>query len=126
MAVTLERYLAVAKPMIVRNLNRRVKTSLSLSVLAFAILYNLPKWWELEDHLVTISNVTIYLPVRTPLKKHQLYFLLYVNISYLVVLIIFPVCFMTTLNCMTYLEVIQKFPHSWHLLVADYMHLFSD
>ena len=73
MAVTLERYFAIVKPLATFGIKRWL---IPISM-AFATIYNIPRFFELERIIFTHTNETMVGP--TTLRKNSLYVSIYMT-----------------------------------------------
>lgn len=106
--VTLERYVAVCHPLKARALCTygRAKIYVIISIL-FAILYNLPRFWEVVPIETKIPNSTVVLHcVRpSPLRQNQTYITVYILWCYFIVNYVIPFLTLAILNCLIYRQV---------------------
>lgn len=106
--VTLERYVAVCHPLKARALCTygRAKIYVIASIL-FALLYNLPRFWEVVPIETSIPNSTVVLHcVRpSPLRQNQTYITVYILWCYFIVNYVIPFLTLAILNCQIYRQV---------------------
>ncbi|XP_063599529.1 FMRFamide receptor-like [Penaeus indicus] len=89
--VTLERYVAVCQPLKVRSICTYGRAKIYvLSVTLFAVLYNLPRWWEITYKECDIGeDVRHFYYVATQLRNDNNYKQIYIMWMFLVVIIKF-------------------------------------
>lgn len=106
--VTLERYVAVCHPLKARALCTygRAKIYVIVSVL-FALLYNLPRFWEVVPIETSIPNSTVVLHCVRPseLRRNQTYITVYILWCYFIVNYVIPFLTLAILNCQIYRQV---------------------
>ncbi|RWS05128.1 FMRFamide receptor-like protein [Dinothrombium tinctorium] len=96
--ITAERYLAVCHPLRAMTLSTRTRATWALVTLsAFAIIYNIPRFFEVQ----IIGNEVI----RSELRLNQVYFWLYYICLHLALLYIIPLTLLSVLNTKIYLTV---------------------
>ncbi|KAG8227500.1 hypothetical protein J437_LFUL002389 [Ladona fulva] len=109
LTVTLERWVAVCHPLKARSLctQRRARMHV-VGAMAFALLYNLPRFWEVRRGKITTSppsNITMYFVFASSLRSDPTYISVYVNWSYLVVMYVLPFGGLAVLNAAIYRQV---------------------
>lgn len=109
LTVTLERWVAVCHPLRARSLctQRRARIHVA-GAMAFAFLYNLPRFWEVRRGKMTLappSNITVYFLYASPLRSDPTYISVYVNWSYFVVMYVLPFGGLAVLNAAIYRQV---------------------
>ncbi|XP_046398174.1 FMRFamide receptor [Ischnura elegans] len=113
LTVTLERWVAVCHPLKARSLCtlRRARIHVAIAM-AFSLLYNLPRFWEVHMVKQTLfltgpppSNITIYELKASPLRADKTYISVYVNWSYLIVMYVLPFGGLAFLNAAIYRQV---------------------
>lgn len=93
LTVTMERYVAVCLPFKARSLCTYSRARYALLVIAASsILYNLPRFWEIElsREWHPEANQTVECIVGTELRRNKLYIALYVHWMYFFVYYAFP------------------------------------
>ena len=99
--VGVNRYVSVCKPYQAPRLCTVAQAKKQLAiVLLFAILYNVPKFFEskLAWGVDERTNTTFVRPSHTDLGMNRLFLIIYGNIFYLVFLLILPLLILTVLN----------------------------
>lgn len=106
--ITLERYVAVCHPLKARALCTygRAKIYVIVSIF-FAILYNLPRFWEVVPIQTSIPNSTVILHCVRPslLRQNQTYITVYILWCYFIVNYVIPFLTLAVLNCQIYRQV---------------------
>ncbi|CAG7824937.1 unnamed protein product [Allacma fusca] len=110
LAVTLERYVAVCHPLRARSLCtwRRARYCV-MTVLLFAITYNLPRWWEVlivEGYNWTY-NITMFENSMSEMRANPYYITIYINWAYLVVMYMVPFTGLVAFNLAIYRQAIN-------------------
>lgn len=122
--VTIERYVAVCHPIYARIIcTRQRATAVSICVAIFAIVYNVPRWFEYHFIAVyendqqgstnnndnsTIANNTSetvfvrYLVLTTGLRKHPIYEKYYIMFGYFTFVVSLPILILIVLNIFIY------------------------
>ncbi|XP_037787339.1 FMRFamide receptor-like [Penaeus monodon] len=105
--VTLERYVAVCQPLKVRSICTYGRAKIYvLSVTLFAVLYNLPRWWEITYKECDIGeDVRHFFYVATPLRNDNNYKQIYIMWMFLVVMYLVPFISLTVFNSFIYRRV---------------------
>lgn len=105
--VTLERYVAVCQPLKVRSICTYGRAKIYvLSVTLFAVLYNLPRWWEITYKECDIGeDVRHFYYVATWLRNNDNYKQIYIMWMFLVVMYLVPFCSLTVFNSFIYRRV---------------------
>lgn len=108
LTVTIERYIAVCHPLKTRSFCTCGRARLAfLSIVAFAMIYNLPKFFEIEIYTETHwkYNVVIYCVRSASLRSNELYVTVYVHWMYFFVCYSFPLVALIIFNVAIYLRV---------------------
>ena len=114
MCVTVERYVAVCLPLRARVICTFGRARAYVATIGmFALLYNLPRFWEVthvtknirEHDINTTWNYNITLVEPTDLRNDYYYINVYVNGLYLVIMYIVPFGCLAVFNLLIYLEV---------------------
>ncbi|XP_008555574.1 FMRFamide receptor [Microplitis demolitor] len=108
LTVTMERYVAVCHPLKARSFCTYGRARLAvLCIVIVSILYNLPKFWEvnLEEEIHWRYNVTVYCVVPAILRSSDLYIKIYVNWMYFFVYYAFPFVMLVVFNVAIYRRV---------------------
>ncbi|GLV43776.1 FMRFamide Receptor [Carabus blaptoides fortunei] len=108
MTVTLERFVAVCHPLRARSLCTYGRARIYvLAIAVFAILYNLPRFWEMSHHSTYIKtlNTTIYCVEATDLRMNNTYIAVYIHWLYLVFLYFLPFVSLAVLNMAIYRQI---------------------
>ncbi|CAG7815651.1 unnamed protein product [Allacma fusca] len=108
-AVTTERFIAICYPFKARRmLSLKRAVYMSLGVILFSILYNIPRWWE-YDSLEVYDQVTGdfvgYKPIPSKLKNKIPYDVWYINVAYLVLMEVLPTVILCILNVKIYTRI---------------------
>ena len=98
--VGVNRYISVCKPYQAPRLCTVAQAKKQLAiVLVFAVLYNIPKFFESKLLWLTdANNITMVVPTHTEFGTNKIYLIVYGNIFYLVFLLILPLFILTVLN----------------------------
>jgi hypothetical protein len=107
LAISLERLLCVKFPLKARRWcsNTRAR-NLSLGIITFAILYNIPRWWEVESRCVWWPDDQEYiLRIRFLNEFNSLHTQLYIHIMSFVFIQGIPFFTLVLVNIITYREV---------------------
>jgi len=116
LTVTLERYVAVCHPLRARSLCTYGRARIYvLLIVVFAVLYNMPRFFEVERMAVTMAetNATVYTVSASELRNDPLYITIYVNWSYLLVMYFVPFLALAIFNCAIYMQVGYNKIHSF-------------
>jgi len=108
LTVTLERYVAVCHPLRARSLCTYGRARIYvLLIVVFAVIYNLPRFFEVERVAATMpnTNVTVYTVTASALRQNPLYITIYLNWSYLLVMYFVPFSALAIFNCAIYIQV---------------------
>ncbi|GJQ82966.1 GPRNNA1 [Trypoxylus dichotomus] len=108
--VSFDRFVAVCKPLKARSLCTYGRARIYvISVLIFAIIYNMPRLWESEicTDYHPVMNVTIYCVRMTPLRDSDNYKAIYVTWFYFVFMHLIPCVSLLVLNVCIYRQVRQ-------------------
>ncbi|CAD7087539.1 unnamed protein product [Hermetia illucens] len=105
--VTLERYVAVCHPLKARALCTYGRAKIYFIVcLIFALLYNLPRFWEVivVTH-VQSDNDVIFCVTASSLRRNSDYIRVYIHWCYLFFIYFIPFFSLAVLNCLIYRQV---------------------
>ncbi|XP_043275248.1 FMRFamide receptor [Venturia canescens] len=108
LTVTMERYVAVCHPLRARSFCTYGRARLAvLCIVIVSILYNLPKFWEvdLETEIHWKYNVTVYCVIPANLRSSDIYITVYVNWMYFFVYYAFPFVALVVFNVAIYQRV---------------------
>ncbi len=110
LAISLERLLCVKYPLKARRWCSYARArKLSLGIITFAILYNIPRWWEVESRCVWWPDDQEYiLRIRFLNKKYSLHTQLSVGMYFFFIQGI-PFCALVLSNIVIYREVSIRF-----------------
>ncbi|KAL9902177.1 FMRFamide Receptor isoform 1-T7 [Glossina fuscipes fuscipes] len=106
--VTLERYVAVCHPLKARALCTYGRAKIYFVVcIIFALLYNLPRFWEVltVTYQPPGSPVVLHCVRPSPLRRNLTYINIYIHWCYLIVNYIIPFLTLAILNCLIYRQV---------------------
>jgi hypothetical protein len=107
MAIALDRYIALSRPSLARKLCTTKKAMFtSIVVVGFALLYNVPRWWEFytEDYLDQ-EDMTKYYMKMSSLRNDPDYKLYYIFWSYFIVMFCLPFLTLSILNLLVWKSV---------------------
>ena len=124
LCVTIERYVAVCKPLKARSLCTFGRARIYvLCIGLWAVLYNLPRFgevtWETQSDP---AFGTMMVVTTTPLREDPTYIKVYITWCYLVVMYIVPFFCLAVFNLLIYIEVrnihffdtgLSRIPSSW-------------
>ncbi|XP_064114594.1 FMRFamide receptor-like isoform X1 [Macrobrachium nipponense] len=105
--VTVERYVAVCRPLQARSLCTygRAKVYV-LAVAFFSIIYNLPRFWEVSYQVCRLDNMEeIVIVVPSALRQNVHYIQIYIMWMYLFVMYLVPFLSLMVFNSFIYREV---------------------
>ncbi|XP_077274224.1 FMRFamide Receptor isoform X1 [Temnothorax americanus] len=105
LTVTLERYIAVCHPLKARSFCTYGRAQVAvLVIVTVAVIYNLPKFWEIEvfNERHWKYNVTVYCVKPTELRSNEHYVTLYINWMYFFVYYMFPFITLVIFNTAIY------------------------
>ena len=106
LAVTLERFVAVCLPFRARSLCTYGRARYGvISVALFAVIYNLPRFFEVKWQACTENNATITVVRPTELRIHPLYISVYVTWAYLIFMYLIPFSCLAIFNFLIYNQV---------------------
>ncbi|KAG7168255.1 FMRFamide receptor-like [Homarus americanus] len=104
--VTVERYIAVCRPLRARYLCTygRAKVYV-ISVALFSILYNIPRFWEVSNKECNVDGETFVIVVPSALRLNPYYIEIYIMWVYLIVMYLVPFLSLMIFNFFIYKEV---------------------
>ena len=108
LGVTIERYVAVCLPLKARILCTFGRARMYVATIGvFALLYNIPRFWEVTWQTRTYENLnaTITNVEPTELRNDPTYINVYITWLYLVVMYIIPFTCLAIFNLLIYKEV---------------------
>lgn len=108
LGVTIERYVAVCLPLKARVLCTFGRARMYVATIGvFALLYNIPRFWEVTWQTRTYENLnaTITNVEPTELRNDPTYINVYITWLYLVVMYIIPFTCLAIFNLLIYKEV---------------------
>jgi hypothetical protein len=109
LTVTLERFVAVCYPLQARSLCTRGRARQYIFlIIVFSILYNLPRFWEVQLVELTYEskyNTTLYKVSMTHLRHNPVYITIYIHWLYLIFIYLIPFATLAVLNTAIYRQV---------------------
>ena len=87
----LNRYFAVKRPYQTRVSSMRAARKQVMAVLLFVLLYCIPKYCESRVDTVVVDNITYTVPMYNTMAQSKWYWMIYWNISYVVLMIASPI-----------------------------------
>ncbi|KAK8753491.1 hypothetical protein OTU49_004665 [Cherax quadricarinatus] len=104
--VTLERYIAVCRPLRARSLCTYGRARVYvISVALFSVLYNLPRFWEVSYQECYIRGEWLTVVVPSQLRQDPYYIEIYIMWLYLIVMYLIPFLSLMVFNFFIYKEV---------------------
>nr|XP_053655706.1 FMRFamide receptor-like [Cherax quadricarinatus] len=104
--VTVERYIAVCRPLRARSLCTYGRAKIYvISVAFFSIIYNFPRFWEVSYEECYVMNERFVIVVASELRQNQYYIQIYIMWMYLIVMYLVPFLSLMVFNVFIYREV---------------------
>ncbi|XP_059616844.1 FMRFamide receptor-like [Phlebotomus argentipes] len=104
--VTLERFVAVCHPLQVRALCTYGRAKLYVVVcIVFAILYNLPRFWEVRVQEFDFKGGVVYCVTASEMRLDTYYIEIYIHWLYLIFIYVLPFSQLAILNSLIYAQV---------------------
>ena len=101
--ISLDRYLAICKPLWYHATSWRLKHVL-VPIFIFSVIYNIPRYFELEWMNLSISEVPFMQVWPTKLRRNQTYVEWYVLGAHIIILGVIPMILLMGLNILTVKE----------------------
>ncbi|XP_069183263.1 LOW QUALITY PROTEIN: FMRFamide receptor [Procambarus clarkii] len=104
--VTVERYIAVCRPLRARSLCTYGRAKIYvISVALFSVLYNIPRFWEVSYKECNVKEAEFVIVLPTALRTHPYYIEIYIMWMYLIVMYLVPFLSLMIFNFFIYREV---------------------
>ncbi|XP_069988013.1 FMRFamide receptor [Penaeus vannamei] len=104
--VTVERYVAVCRPLRARSLCTYGRAKMYvLCVVLFSVLYNLPRFWEVTYKVCEFEDFSFVIVVPSKLRQNDYYKQVYIMWMYLLIMYLIPFLSLMIFNTFIYREV---------------------